>query len=70
MFGKKKIKKYDFEKVLDAFIKYKKDYCIEYTEKDGQQEILIESKIKPSKPSKRQAVSLETSKTKETTKKD
>lgn len=67
---KKKIKKYDFEKVLDAFKKYKADYCIEYTEKDGQQEILIESKIKPSKPSKRQAMSLETSKTKETNKKE
>ena len=59
-----KNKKYQFEKILDAFKKYQKDYCIKLEQNGADISVLIESKIKPSKPPKRTPTSLETSKAK------
>lgn len=50
---KKKKKKLQFEKILEKFKAYKKDYAIHYTQSSEDYSIEIESLIKPSKPPKR-----------------
>ena len=62
--NKKEKPKYNFEKILNAFSKYKKDYSITYEQNGADISVKIESLIKPSKPPKRAPTSLETSKTK------
>jgi hypothetical protein len=65
MFFKKKIKKYQFEKILDRFKPYKKDYALIYEQENDNISVKIESLIKPSKPPKRATMSLKTSEKKE-----
>ena len=65
-----KVKEYQFEKILNHFKKYEKNYCITIEQKNDDISVLIESKVKPSKPPKRATTEPKTSKTNKTTKKD
>ena len=66
----KKKKRYEFEKILEAFKPYKKDYAIIIEQEDAKISVNIESLIKPSKPPKRACTSLKSGKTNEKEKAD
>ena len=56
MLFKRKKKKLQFEKILDNFKAYKKDYAIKYTQTSEDYTLEIESLIKPSKPPKKAVI--------------
>lgn len=61
MFFKKKKKSLQFEKLLERFKPYAKNYALKYTQTSEDYNLQIESLVKPSKPPKR-TISEETKK--------